>query len=82
MASDAAARQHRPLHHRPRQQPQPQVVAEGVEDQRTLDLLATINCDYVQGYYLSKALTAKELTNWLSTRLVPRGHTSQPAALP
>jgi diguanylate cyclase (GGDEF)-like protein len=48
------------------------IVAEGAEDQRTLDHLAAINCDYVQGYYLSRPLPAVELTEWLASRLVPR----------
>ena len=45
------------------------IVAEGVEDQRTLDLLAAVDCDYVQGYYLSKPLTGQELTDWLTRRV-------------
>ena len=81
MASDAGAATDRPLHHRPRPRPRPDVVAEGVEDPAPPNGSPPY-CDPVQGYYLSKALTAQELTNWLSTRLVPRGHTSQPAALP
>jgi diguanylate cyclase (GGDEF)-like protein len=57
------------------------IVAEGVEDQRTLDQLAAIHCDYVQGYYLSRALPGQELTDWLSRRF-PRGdRASEPAAL-
>jgi diguanylate cyclase len=31
------------------------VVAEGVEDQETIDLLKQLNCDYVQGYAIGKA---------------------------
>ena len=51
------------------------VVAEGVEDQRTLDHIAAIKCDYVQGYYFSRPLAASELTEWLKTResSVPSG---------
>src|SRR4029077_13512110 len=45
------------------------IIAEGAEDQRTLDQLAAVNCDYVPGYYLSKPLPAGELTEWLSSRL-------------
>ena len=33
-----------------------QVVAEGVEDQKTLECLSEMTCDYVQGFYFSKAL--------------------------
>ncbi len=49
-----------------------QITAEGAEDQRTLDQLAAMQCDYVQGYYLSKPLPAVELTEWLSSRLTSR----------
>jgi hypothetical protein len=41
---------------------------KGVENQRTLDHLAAICCDYVQGYYLSRPLTAADLTAWLIDR--------------
>lgn len=34
------------------------VVAEGVEDQPCLDLLRSIGCDYVQGYLISKPVSA------------------------
>jgi diguanylate cyclase (GGDEF)-like protein len=37
-------------------------VAEGVEDQRTLDYLVGVGCDLVQGHWLSKPLPAAELT--------------------
>lgn len=41
------------------------VVAEGVEDHRTLDALAAMSCDMVQGYYLSRPLPMDRLINWL-----------------
>ena len=41
------------------------VVAEGVEDQDTLDLLAILGCDQVQGYYISKPMKWSELGDWL-----------------
>jgi EAL domain-containing protein (putative c-di-GMP-specific phosphodiesterase class I) len=41
------------------------VVAEGVEDSATWDLLVRHGCDHVQGYYLSRALPAQALTDWL-----------------
>jgi diguanylate cyclase (GGDEF)-like protein len=50
------------------------VVAEGVEDQRTLDHLTSIDCHYVQGYNLSKPIPGIELTEWLThRRSQPRG---------
>jgi EAL domain-containing protein (putative c-di-GMP-specific phosphodiesterase class I) len=42
-----------------------QVVAEGVEDAETLSVLREMNCDYIQGYYLSKSLPLQELIDWL-----------------
>ena len=42
------------------------VLAEGVEDETTLDLLAQYGCDSAQGHLFSRALTAQELTPWLT----------------
>jgi len=44
------------------------VVAEGVEDKETLESLSELNCDYVQGYYLSVPLSSKDLIGWLQSR--------------
>ncbi|KZN32634.1 diguanylate phosphodiesterase [Pseudoalteromonas luteoviolacea S2607] len=41
------------------------VVAEGVEDADSLQLLDEMKCDYAQGYYLSRPLKANDLTQWL-----------------
>jgi EAL domain-containing protein (putative c-di-GMP-specific phosphodiesterase class I)/CHASE2 domain-containing sensor protein len=38
-----------------------QVVAEGVEDEPTLDMLRGLGCDYAQGYLISKAVPPDEL---------------------
>jgi len=43
-----------------------EVVAEGVEDQATWDLLAGWGCDSAQGYYMSRPLPAGEFPSWLS----------------
>ncbi|HET9654523.1 MAG TPA: EAL domain-containing protein [Kineosporiaceae bacterium] len=48
------------------------VVAEGVEDQRTLDHLIDIECHLVQGYYLSRPIPAVELTEWITRRETAR----------
>jgi EAL domain-containing protein (putative c-di-GMP-specific phosphodiesterase class I) len=37
------------------------VVAEGVEDQRTIDALVALGCDRVQGYYLSRPVPAERI---------------------
>ncbi|MBS0456331.1 MAG: bifunctional diguanylate cyclase/phosphodiesterase [Proteobacteria bacterium] len=41
------------------------VVAEGVEDQATLDKLASSGCDSVQGYFFAKPMPAAECEAWL-----------------
>ena len=42
------------------------VVAEGVEDVATLELLSTLHCDLAQGYYMSRPLPVEHLERWLS----------------
>ncbi len=42
------------------------VVAEGVEDEATLDMLAEAGCDSAQGHFFSRALKAEDLTRWLT----------------
>ncbi len=41
------------------------VVAEGVEDQWTLDLLATFGCDQAQGYHIARPMPAAAFSKWL-----------------
>jgi diguanylate cyclase (GGDEF)-like protein len=41
------------------------IVAEGIEDQATLDELRTLGCDVAQGYYISRPMSAVDLANWL-----------------
>lgn len=43
------------------------VVAEGVENAASLALLNEMGCDAVQGYFLSKPLSAEHLEKWLET---------------
>lgn len=42
------------------------VVAEGVEDARTLELLQRLSCDTAQGYHIARPMPAAELSDWLS----------------
>lgn len=44
-----------------------EVVAEGVENKETYDMLVTMGCDLAQGYFLSSPRPAAELTRWLRT---------------
>ncbi len=52
------------------------IVAEGVEDQATLDELRTLGCEVAQGYFICPPLAADDLTQWLQ-----RTSTESPARL-
>jgi predicted signal transduction protein with EAL and GGDEF domain len=41
------------------------VVAEGVEDERTLTLLAELGADTAQGYWMSRPVPAAEIPSWI-----------------
>ncbi|HET9045982.1 MAG TPA: EAL domain-containing protein, partial [Casimicrobiaceae bacterium] len=51
------------------------VVAEGVEDETTLERLRALGCDMVQGYFLCRPLVAADVAEWLQAspwaRLAP-----------
>jgi diguanylate cyclase (GGDEF)-like protein len=47
------------------------VVAEGVENKASLNLLQQFNCDYVQGYYLSRPLNPDRLIEWCTSYEIP-----------
>ena len=42
-------------------------IAEGVEDNATLDRLRALGCDLAQGYYLGRPMPLAQLTEWLAT---------------
>ena len=42
-----------------------EVVAEGVEDQLTLDALASFGCDFAQGYHFSRPLPAADFATYV-----------------
>jgi EAL domain-containing protein (putative c-di-GMP-specific phosphodiesterase class I) len=46
-------------------------VAEGVEDQETLEMLSRLGCDLAQGFYLSRPLPAANIAEWCKRRLDP-----------
>jgi EAL domain-containing protein (putative c-di-GMP-specific phosphodiesterase class I) len=52
------------------------IVAEGVEDQATLDELRTLGCDVAQGYFICPPLASDDLTRWME-----RTFTEPPARL-
>jgi diguanylate cyclase (GGDEF)-like protein len=41
-----------------------QVVAEGVQSPEVWDMLEDMECDHAQGFYLSRPLSASDLTTW------------------
>ena len=47
------------------------VVAEGVETLAVCDLLAEMNCDHAQGYYISRPLEAEQVASWFETSVKP-----------
>ncbi len=47
------------------------VVAEGVEDERTRDRLASMGCDIAQGYLFSRPVSAERFNTWLAMREQP-----------
>ena len=55
-----------------------QVVCEGVEDIETVNLLKTLNCEKIQGYFYSKPLSFENFVQWLNAfdRYRPNGDTA------
>jgi diguanylate cyclase (GGDEF)-like protein len=41
------------------------VIAEGVEDRATLDILQVLDCDYAQGFFICRPIPASDVTTWL-----------------
>lgn len=42
------------------------VVAEGIEDQETLNHLASKGCDYAQGYHIARPMPEKDFLEWIT----------------
>ena len=55
------------------------VVAEGVEDARTEELLRQYGCDFIQGFHISRPVAPALLGPWLRTRLGMNGVLERPA---
>ncbi|MEW6332379.1 MAG: EAL domain-containing protein [Pseudomonadota bacterium] len=47
------------------------VIAEGVEDQETLDILQVLKCDYAQGFFICRPIPAADATEWLRRHAPP-----------
>jgi diguanylate cyclase (GGDEF)-like protein len=55
------------------------VVAEGAEDEATCSMLAEADCDFVQGYYLSKPMTSAQLESKLLEGVPMKSSMPRPA---
>ena len=47
------------------------IVAEGVEDQQTYDILASMGCTKIQGWHVARPMPIDDATEWLARRAVP-----------
>ena len=47
------------------------IIAEGVEDARTLDQLTVLGCDLAQGFHLSRPMSSENFTGWVAQPLDP-----------
>lgn len=45
------------------------VIAEGVETKEQFELLRSMNCPVIQGYYFSRPIPADEIADWMKTAL-------------
>jgi EAL domain-containing protein (putative c-di-GMP-specific phosphodiesterase class I) len=52
------------------------VVAEGIEDVATLDLLSELGCDVAQGYFISRPMPAHKLSFHQESLTAPAGVTN------
>ncbi|CAN5412000.1 hypothetical protein BH10ACT10_BH10ACT10_08790 [soil metagenome] len=48
------------------------MVAEGVEDETSLDLLRRLGCDTAQGFHLARPMPAEQVSGWLRDRSTGR----------
>jgi EAL domain-containing protein (putative c-di-GMP-specific phosphodiesterase class I) len=55
------------------------VIAEGVEDQATLERLAADNCDEVQGFFICRPIPADMLVAWIRARPILVGDERRPS---
>tara|TARA_B100001939_G_scaffold346214_1_gene364501 strand:- start:8848 stop:11232 length:2385 start_codon:yes stop_codon:yes gene_type:complete len=44
-----------------------EVIAEGIETAEQLKMLAAMNCDQAQGFYIGRPLSAADITEWIRT---------------
>ena len=57
------------------------VIAEGVEDEATIEELASMGCDMAQGYYFTRPMPLGELVAWFESPVIDgrAGENPEPA---
>jgi diguanylate cyclase (GGDEF)-like protein/PAS domain S-box-containing protein len=58
------------------------VVAEGVETQEQINVLRTMGCDYLQGYFISKPLPVSQAADYLSAAAFAGGSSKAAECIP
>ncbi len=48
-------------------------IAEGVEDNDTLEYLRRLGCDEAQGYYIARPMPAQNFVEFMASRNLPFG---------
>jgi len=46
------------------------VVAEGVETQAEMDLVASLGCDMIQGFHVAEPMDGREFLRWMTARRI------------
>ena len=59
-----------------------EVVAEGIEDERTWDMLRSLGCEMAQGYFLARPITAGEVVDLCLRQTVERLRAARAASRP
>jgi EAL domain-containing protein (putative c-di-GMP-specific phosphodiesterase class I) len=55
-------------------------VAEGVETRPEMQLLESLGCDMIQGFFVSEPMDGRDLLRWMLARRADSGNASRPSA--
>ena len=58
------------------------VIAEGVEDQATLERLSALGCDLAQGFHISRPMSSDAFDKWLSAARWGKGELTPVSSIP
>jgi diguanylate cyclase (GGDEF)-like protein/PAS domain S-box-containing protein len=56
------------------------VVAEGIEEEHTLDTMRDLDCDTAQGYLIARPMPAEQVPNWITRHQRTERHQPQPSS--